>query len=276
MNRAHIRAAYLNACEREIDALKPGNVHRFADGHGMEVAHFLTSASVSSGPLTDPALPLGRRILEAVRATRTAVGMNTNLGILLLCAPIAVAAESGTAQLRATIGKALDSITMDDTADIFEAIASANPGGLGNGGENDVRKPPKIALMEAMREAADRDRIAYQYISGYQDIFELGVPALKAASSEGMWPTINAYLTFLSSFPDSHVARKQGLEIAKSVQHEAREIQSSLKATDQKNLQHDLLLAFDERLKNRGINPGTSADLTVASLFVQRLTDRLA
>lgn len=276
MSRARIREAYEYACEQEINALKPGNVHRFADGHGMEVAHFLTSAAVSSGPLTDPTLSLGKRILGAVLATHAAVGMNTNLGIVLLGAPIAAAAESGPAHLRANIGKILDSITMDDTADIFEAIATANPGGLGDGGENDVREPPKITLTEAMREAASRDRIAYQYTTGYQDIFELGIPALKASSDEGMSPAINAYLAFLASFPDSHVARKQGLQVAKAVQHEAQEIQSSLRATNQKNLQHDLLLAFDTSLKSRDINPGTSADLTVASLFVQRLTERLA
>lgn len=276
MNRKRIRTAYEQACELEIDALKPGNVHRFADGHGMAVADFLTSAAVSSGPLTNPALPLGLRILEAVRATRNAVGMNTNLGILLLCAPIAIAAETGPTDLRAAIGKVLYSVTMEDTSDIFEAIATASPGGLGDGGENDVRQLPKVTLMQAMREAADRDRIARQYVSGYEDIFEIGMPALETATNKGMWSAIAAYMAFLSSFPDSHIARKHGLEVAEPIRLEAEEIQARLKAEAQESVRHNQLLAFDRSLKNRGINPGTSADLTVACLFVQRLTDRLA
>jgi triphosphoribosyl-dephospho-CoA synthase len=32
------------------------------------------------------------------------------------------------------------------------------------------------------------------------------------------------------------------------------------------------LLSFDRRLKACGLNPGTSADLTVASVFADRLT----
>ena len=92
-SRDHLRAAYEDACRREIEALKPGNVHVFADGHRMSARQFLTSASVSSAPLTDPGLPVGQRILEAVRATRQAVETNTNLGIILLCAPLLRAAE---------------------------------------------------------------------------------------------------------------------------------------------------------------------------------------
>ena len=56
-SRDELRAAYEEACRREIEALKPGNVHVFADGHRMSADQFLTSAEVSSGPLTDPGLP---------------------------------------------------------------------------------------------------------------------------------------------------------------------------------------------------------------------------
>lgn len=277
--RATIRAAYEHACRQEIDALKPGNVHRFADGHGMDTADFLTSASVSSGPITDPALPVGRRILEAVSATRAAVGMNTNLGILLLCAPIAVAAQAGAADLGAGIRTVLDSMTIYDAACAFEAIAIANPGGLGSAEENDVREPPKVGLLDAMRQAASRDRIAHQYASGYADIFELGLPALRAAIAEGargMWPAIAAYLALLAAFPDSHVARKHGLATAEAVRREAQEFLSSLNNRTRRRDRLALLAAFDASLKQRAVNPGTTADLTVACLFVHRLTERLA
>ena len=180
-SRDELRAAYEEACRREIEALKPGNVHVFADGHRMSADQFLTSAEVSSGPLTDPGLPVGRRILEAVRATRKAVDTNTNLGIVLLCAPLARAAEMASGELRRNLGKVLDALDMDDAAAVFEAIVLASPGGLGSADAHDVRETPKVGLVEAMREASGRDRIAHQYVSLYDDVFGIGLPAIEAA-----------------------------------------------------------------------------------------------
>ena len=90
-----IAEAFIAACRDEIEAPKPGNVHVFADGHGMTVPDFLRSAEAAAPALSNPSLPVGARILAAVEATFAAVGMNTNLGIILLCAPLAAAAETG-------------------------------------------------------------------------------------------------------------------------------------------------------------------------------------
>ena len=127
LSREHIRAAYEEACRLEIEALKPGNVHLFADGHGMTAEQFLLSARASAGPLTDPDLPVGRRILEAVRATRQAVGTNTNLGIVLLAAPLACAAEATGGDLRENLSAVLDGLDMEDAGAVFEAIVAGFP-----------------------------------------------------------------------------------------------------------------------------------------------------
>lgn len=273
MLREEIRAAYEDACRREIEALKPGNVHAFSDGHCMTSDQFITSARVSSAPLTDPALPFGARILEAVRATREAVATNTNLGILLLAGPLARAAEMPGGTFRGNLTTVLDGIDLADTRSVFEAIALASPGGLGEA-ENDVREAPKVSLLQAMREASDRDRIARQYAGGFEEVFDTGVKALDAALSRGesgMWPTVFAYMAVFSKFPDSHVARKHGDEIAGLLREEAAAINSTLHATPDEAARLHLLLTFDRQLKARKINPGTSADLTVASLFAHRL-----
>jgi triphosphoribosyl-dephospho-CoA synthase len=277
-SRERISAAYVDACRLEIEALKPGNVHLFADGHRMSADQFITSARVSAAPLTDPKLPVGRRILEAVRATRQAVGINTNLGIVLLAAPLACAAGMEGRDLRANLDAVLRAMDMEDASAVFEAIALASPGGLGTAEENDVREEPKVQLLEAMREASGRDRIARQYITGFEDIFEVGLPALEAALSRGesgMWPAIFAYMAFLASFPDSHVARKRGNEVAGGVRNEAAGVRAALDTPDEA-LRISALLEFDQRLKARDINPGTSADLTVACLLVHILGRRLA
>jgi triphosphoribosyl-dephospho-CoA synthase len=273
-SRDQLRAAYEDACRGEIEALKPGNVHIFADGHSMSAELFLTSAEVSSIPLTDASLPVGRRILEAVRATRLAVGVNTNLGIILLCAPLICAAEMAGGDLSEKLGEVLDGMGIDDTAAVFEAIVLASPGGLGSADTHDVREKPKAPLMEAMREAAARDRIARQYVTRYADVFGIGLPALEAAiarGESGMWPTVFAYMAFLAGFPDSHVTRIHGADVASRVQEDAAAVRTSLDAAGSEDARISLLMDFDRRLKERALNPGTSADLTVATLLVHGL-----
>ena len=95
-----VAAAYIAACLAELDAPKPGNVHRFAPGHRMEVADFVRSAEASAASIAASSAPVGIRVRAAVDATLKAVGQNTNLGIVLLCAPLAAAAEVLDAALR--------------------------------------------------------------------------------------------------------------------------------------------------------------------------------
>lgn len=262
----------------DIEALKPGNVHLFADGHGMSAEQFITSAEVTSAPLTDPRLPIGQRMLEAARATRRAVETNTNLGIVLLSGPIIRAAEMNDGTLRDNLGKVLAGISMDDARAVFEAIVTASPGGLGDA-ENDVRQEPKVSLLEAMREAADRDLIARQYVTGFSDVFDVGVAAVDAALARGeggMWPAIFAYMAFLSAFPDSHVMRNHGTDAANRTRQEAISVLAEFDVLTDETSRIRLLMEFDRRLKARGVNPGTSADLTVACLLVHSVRVQLA
>lgn len=275
--REGLRRSYELACRDEIEALKPGNVHVFADGHDMTVDQFLTSAKVSSEPLTNPDLPLGRRILEAVRETRAAVGLNTNLGIILLCAPLLTAAARRS-DLRIGISAVLNETDMDDTSAIFAAIVHASPGGLGSADEHDVTKPPDVDLLAAMKAAADRDLIARQYITGFADVFDVGLSEFDAAvrhGESGMWPCVFTYLGFLGAFPDSHVARKFDRATAETVRREASEMVRKLGDNRDETVRTAMLMTFDQRLKAAGINPGTSADLTVAALLAHRLRDNL-
>jgi triphosphoribosyl-dephospho-CoA synthase len=270
-----VAAAYRDACLAELVALKPGNVHVFAGGHDMTTADFEASAAASAPAMGAPALSVGARIFEAIRRTREAVGCNTNLGIVLLCAPLAQAALSpGGGSLRERLTIVLQRLDTADAAQAFAAIRLAGPGGLGAAPEHDVRAPPTESLAVAMAAAADRDRIAAQYAGGFADIFDLGLPRLRAALARWgaeRWATTAAYLAFLAALPDSHVARKYGMGQAQAVCARARPFAARLgDAADPGQLVASLL-AFDGELKAAGINPGTSADLTVASLFVHRL-----
>lgn len=269
-----VAAAYVEACLAELDALKPGNVHRFAPGHRMDVEDFVRSAEVSAAPIAAKAARVGTRVRAAVEATLKAVGQNTNLGVILLCAPLAAATEAPDAALRPALSNVLDRLDRADASDVFTAIAAANPGGLGRAARHDVNAPALVTLREAMGEAADRDRIARQYVTVYDDVFSLGLPALAAARqgrAEARWATLAVYLTFLAAIPDTHIARKFGVGVAEAVRSEAAEWGDAFRAAQDPGDLSEGLLAWDASLKSRGINPGTSADLTVATLFASSL-----
>jgi triphosphoribosyl-dephospho-CoA synthase len=275
---AQIADAFRNACLDELDAPKPGNVHRFAAGHRMTASDFIRSADAAAVPLARTGARVGERILAAVEATFAAVGVNTNLGIILLCAPLAAAAERQSADLRAAVADVLTTLDVQDADLAFRAIARASPAGLGRVAQHDVSAPATITLKQAMAEAACRDRIARQYVSDFADLFELGEPTLAGMLSQGRdprWATLAVYLAFLSAFPDSHIVRKHSAAIAEEIRQTASVFAKKFASLQQPDEMLAELLAWDAALKERGVNPGTSADLTVATLFAHRLLNIL-
>ena len=273
-----IAGAFKAACRDELEAPKPGNVHLFADGHNMTAADFLASAEAAAGPLSTPGARVGARILGAVEATFAAVGTNTNLGIILLCAPLAAAAESDTVDLRMALAKVLDHLDEEDAALAFRAIARAAPGGLGRTTVDDVHDPARVTLKKAMVEAAERDRIAHQYVSAFSDVFDVGLPLLEEVqppAADAKWATLRVFLTFLAAFPDTHIFRKYGAPTAEAVRETATHFRARLMGRAPNDELIADLLFWDSDLKARHINPGTSADLTVATLFAHRLRNVL-
>ncbi|MCX8101709.1 MAG: triphosphoribosyl-dephospho-CoA synthase [Geminicoccaceae bacterium] len=274
MSPARVGELFERACLAELDALKPGNVHRFAEGHGLRVADFEASARAAAPAIARPGAPLGRRILDAVEATRGVVGTNTNLGILLLCTPLAMAAERAE-PLREAVRSVLARTDLEDARKVYAAIRLARPGGLGRVEEADVAEEPSSALLEAMRLAEERDRIAWNWTHGLTDLFETGVPLLDALEARGWseaWALSGLHLHLLARIPDSHVARKFGRTTAETLAAEAAPLARRLLAAERPDTLRDELLAFDAALKVRGINPGTTADLVVASFFARLLS----
>lgn len=278
-----IAEAFLRACRAELTALKPGNVHIHAGGHGMDVATFESAAIAAAPHVVDASLTTGARIRRAVEASMTAAGCNTNLGILLLCVPLAVAAmASDEGNLRNRLEFVLNTLNHHDTEDVFAAIRTANPGGLGTSNEADVAAPPAIPLLEAMAIAAPRDRIAANYVSGFRDIFEDHLPLLTRTikgTADSPPPTrddavATLYMSILARFPDSHIRRKYGMETAAHVQHLARSARAHWSHVVQPS-NYAELLKLDALLKFERWNPGTTADFVVATAFAAEIDDKL-
>jgi triphosphoribosyl-dephospho-CoA synthase len=266
------------ACVLEASAEKPGNItprHDFAD---TSYEDMLRSA-IALGPELGRAAErgVGDTVLAAVRATRRVAGANTNLGIALLLAPLARAALLG-GTLRVRVAEELGALTLDDARAAYAAIRAAGAGGLAEPVEHDVRAAPTVALRDAMVAAAERDSVAAEYAAGYAVTFELGLPALARALEDGLAPrdaTVQLYLEVLAAVPDTLVARKRGRRAAERVSADAARVLAA--GGIRGDAGRTALQAFDASLRRDGnaLNPGTTADLVTAVLFVALLEGRL-
>ncbi len=273
-----LQELYRQACEVDVQAFKPGNVSVYAEGHDMTVADFRVSAEVSAEPLCNPDYSLGEKIYYAVKATREAVGCNTNLGIILLCAPLiqAIRYRPSGLTLRQAVSKVIAGTTIEDADWVFKAITLASPGGLGKSDQQDVNEQASVTLAEAMKIASEKDRIALQYATDYQDIFNFLLLRYNIGLdrwADRNWAAVSAYADMLSRFPDSHIERKYGDQYSERVATGMAQLSEELFKTDNPEQIKPLLFALDQELKLCSINPGTTADMIVATVFTAFLED---
>ncbi len=257
------------ACLMEVTTPKPGNVHRGADFEDTTFFDFAASAVAIAQPMEAAAqTPLGETVLQAVQATRQAVGRNTNLGTVLLLAPLAKAPRESP--LAAGVAEVLASLTPEDARDVYEAIRLAQPGGLGTAPQADVADAPPADLIAAMRLAADRDMVARQYAEGFAQVLGFVVPLLGKGIDRG-WPLgqtiIHVQMQLMSQFPDSLIERKLGPAVARRSAEMAQRVIASGQPGEQ--AWGRALADFDFWLRSDGHrrNPGTTADLLAAGLF---------
>jgi len=272
-----VAAAGQLACLIEAGAPKPGNVSPGRHFHDTRYEDFVASA-VAIGPALAAAgrQSVGSTVLHAVTATSEWASSNTNLGMILLLAPLARAALHAQGALRDELREVLVTTTVTDATEVYDAIRIARPGGLGSSPSEDVAAAPTVTLREAMLLAAGRDSIAREYATDFAATFDIGVPALRAARSAGLgWSeaTVETFLRLLATMPDTLIARKLGRAAAAGVSRRAREVEDAggVRTEDGR----EALEAFDDELRspNNAYNPGTTADLTCAALFVVILED---
>lgn len=256
------------ACLMEATARKPGNVHPLAAFADLRYADFVEAGRAIARPLSEVhEVGLGRAIYHAVKGTKVATGTNVNLGIILLLAPLA-AVPAGL-PLRQGIASVLDATTIDDADQVYAAIRLAQPGGMGKADSQDIHDRPTVTLRDAMALAAERDRIAEQYVTNYQIVFAAREQLAKLVSQSLDWEAqiIWLHLWILSQWPDTLIARKCGIKTAQECSRLAGELLSKSNTTV--SLDPSGLAEFDRWLRSDGHrrNPGTTADLIAATLF---------
>ena len=260
----------------EVAAPKAGNVHRGADFEDASFLDFMAAATIVAPLLAETAdTGVGATVRKAAEATLEAVGTNTNLGTLLLLAPLAAAAEAGwpaRGQLESCTVDVLDRLTPADTADIYAAIQLVQPGGLGSAMEADVNdSPPPLTPVEAMRLASSRDVVARQYTNGFEDVFHRVAPLLQQGLSDGLslaTAIVSAQLRLLAAQPDSLIMRKCGEQVAAAISARAAKVVDAGQPDDEAFQREFADFDFWLRCDGTRRNPGSTADLIAAGLFV--------
>ena len=265
------------ACLLEVAAPKPGNVNRYSDFMDLFLEDFLLSAAITGSYMEKASgKAVGETVLGAVASTQEIIGTNTNLGIILLFAPVAKAYGSGN--LHKKLKDVLASLTVEDSINVYRAVSAACAGGMGKVAQADISTIPEITLRESMLLAQERDSVAREYVTDYEITFGLGRPVLQALlDREYDFPAavVQLYLTLLAEIPDSLIARKNGAVTAAEVSKRAAAVLRSGGASSEKGIK--MIGDFDRYLRQQGnkLNPGTTADLTAAIVFVYFLENGL-
>jgi triphosphoribosyl-dephospho-CoA synthase len=283
---ADIAAAAQLACLLEASAPKPGNVSPGRHFRDTRYEDFLASAAAIGPAFAEAgARRVGATVRAAVEATARWSRTNTNLGIVLLLAPLAravadlaqtegpnaIVGRPFTGRLRDALRRVLGATTVEDARDVYAAIRLAQPGGLGRADAQDVSREPTLTLVEVMRLAAERDSIAREYATAFEITFETAVPALEKSRACGLaWDAsvVETFLQVLAAYPDTHVARRGGQDLAGRVSAGAARVLAA--GGMRTRAGHEAVEALDAELRADGntASPGATADLTAAAIFV--------
>jgi len=272
-----------------------------------EAAVMGCAAGLQQLPLSE--VGVGRLIKKAVVDVKSwHKGGNTHLGVALLFIPLAASAGLTYTQfgsitperLREGAVKVMEATTDVDAAEVYEAIVIAQPSGLGTvegAAAPDVGDPTfrevlasrRLTLLEVMRAAESWDNVAEELARGFNLTFNVALPELLSTYKEVRdvnKATVQAFLRVLASKPDTFIARNVGLSLtsrmpdavragmdkAREVSRRAEEVLRLGGALSEEGMRE--LVKMDEELKKAGgaLNPGSTADIVAAALFVAILS----
>ena len=273
---------------------KPGNVHRLRDFPDMVFEDFLISGIVTGETIENAANHVlqvnnlkdancGKYILEGVNETDNWIKNNTNLGILMLQVPIAQATiiSEDFNDIQNNIGDLLNNTTVIDAINLYDAINIADAGGMGDQDEYDVTsenakkelRKNNQTMFDVLEISSQWDQLAYELTNKMPNIFNIGFETFNNLHHQTSLnnSTLITFLTLLSEIPDTLISRKYGLDVAKEISNKAKVL---LKNKDDEYFKRDLKY-FDDYLYENKYNPGTTADLTAASIMLSFLNDAI-
>ncbi|KAA5545361.1 triphosphoribosyl-dephospho-CoA synthase [Roseiconus nitratireducens] len=269
------------ACILEATAPKAGNVFPGRSFPDLRYVDFVTAAEITAEAFDRSAKPFSRTVCRIVESIADQIGSNVNLGILLLLGPLVQADNSphGPDDLsiwQESVANVLHSLTPEDSRNLYAAIRAAAPGGMGVATQMDLSGPPPKSFLAAMRSAKSRDRIAENYADGFTDLFQTVVPILRESLQQRgdvLAGIADAHLHLLAERPDTLILRKFGPEAARDVQRKVpadRQDPRAIEDFDRFLRQSESVpaAAIQTALPRHPYNPGTTADLIAAALYI--------
>lgn len=272
----------------EASAAKPGNVYPNKSFEDLNYHHFLySSTAILPAFLNLDQKSVGDIILEGVKETYSLVKTNTNLGILLLISPLALAYASLRKKkltneirneelirlLKHETKTILQNLTKKDAELTYLAINYSQAGNLSKVKKGDLKDKVELTLYQAMELAQNRDRIASEYVNDFSLTFNFAYPVFlknlrKFSKIDDV--IIQSYLEILAEYPDTLIARKWGYNFAVKISQKTKELLKKLNNIKEHELRKKEIMKFDSylRSKKEKINPGTTADFIAAVIFL--------
>ena len=249
---------------------KPGNVDREREYPDLRFEHFLAGAVGARKGLAMAAdgAPVGEAFESAVAGMSQQSGGNTQFGALLIVTPLvraAAADELSPGGARSVV----EGTTVDDAASFYEAFEHVDVA-VSDPPERmeplDVRRGADavpavrergLTLDALMAESADGDGVAAEWDRGFPRAFD-AAEAIARGDGPVTDRAAGVFLELLAEEPDTFIADKRDWETAREVSRRAAAVRDG----------EEDVTAFAAELVERGINPGTTADIVAGALFV--------
>ncbi|MEF8778474.1 MAG: triphosphoribosyl-dephospho-CoA synthase [Natronomonas sp.] len=249
---------------------KPGNVDRYREYDDLRFEQFMAGAvgALSGLRMAADGTSIGTAFERAIGGMSQQSGGNTQFGALVMLAPLVRAAAMG----RLTPDGAtavVEETTVEDACDFYRAFDHVDvavedpPEGIddldvrrGSGAVEAIRER-SLTLSDIMELSAERDGVAAEWVSGFERSFEA---ATWLCSDDGpiYRRAARVFLRLLAAEPDTFVVTRNGEATAREATRRAR---AALEGTEDPE-------ALAKEFVERDINPGTTADLTAAALFI--------
>jgi len=258
---------------------KPGNVDRTHDFIDTSYEQFLASSVAVYPVLREAAMRKGRGVGKLIRkgveeSVKWQHGGNTHFGALLLLIPLAMAAGASdscaTPVLKYRASEIMQNTDVEDAIELYRAFPVAKVKVRRDVAELDVMneasleeiRNKQLSLFDILTISAPYDLISRELVGGFEKTFRYAALIADFIRDKPLNEAItHAYLNLLAEEEDTFVKMKFGAEKSRYVKERAKGIVD-------RGYRREELEEFDHELIIAGINPGSSADLIVAALFI--------
>ncbi|MBN1432810.1 MAG: triphosphoribosyl-dephospho-CoA synthase [Methanomicrobiaceae archaeon] len=243
--------------------VKPGNVDRFHDYDDTWLEHFLASAILAKPAFEEAegfqssGKGIGDIIYDAVALTNTHSGGNTHFGAFILLIPLIAGGsiDSASGIVRST--------TVADAVSFYKAFSLTSVR-MNETDELDVNDPAALdhitekgmTLYDVMDHSSQKDMVAAEWTNGFR--LTENTAEFLINSGSGKKAISDAFISLLSEETDTFIVKKFGEETGVWAREKACLVREGRLSIED----------FDEMCLERGVNPGSVADIIIAGIYI--------